>query len=60
MIRVEKSHMEPRNLCNSDLARSRDKNNRTIKLSDLAPRKRPLCSGIKNSRTKWDAEAANF
>ena len=56
MIRVEKSNKDPRKFRNSDLGRSGDKNNRTIKLSDLAPRKRPLCSGIKDSRIAWDVE----
>ena len=57
---VEKPNKKPRRIRNTDLARSGEKNHRVIKISHFAPRKHPLCSGIKYSRITWDAEDANF
>ena len=57
---VQKQNKKPRKFRNPDLARSGDKNHRKYNLSDLAPRKHSLCSGIKDSRTTWDAEDASF
>ena len=48
---VENPNKKPRKFRNSDLGRSGDKNHRTIKLFDLAPRKHYLRSDFKESRT---------
>ena len=51
-----KPNKKPRQFRNPDLAGSGEKNHRINKLSHLAPIKPPLCSGIQDSRTTWDAE----